>query len=83
MQNLQYLLISSLSGVFFFVLNGIVVALLALRACKGNSDSHNGTSIDYRIIGLPLFGKQGTKKEPSLRGKDQHITIFRRRQRFF
>ncbi len=58
-----------------FVFACVVVALLAFRAGKGDSDCHNGTSIGFGFVGLPLFGKQGTKKEPSLRGKDR-ITLF-------
>ena len=52
-----------------FVFRCVVVALLAFRTSKRNSDFHNGTSISFGIISLPLVGKQGTKKEPSLRGR--------------
>jgi len=46
----------------FLVFGCVVIALLAFCAGKGNSNCHNGTSIDFGYIGLPLFGKQGTKK---------------------
>jgi hypothetical protein len=49
-------------GCVFLVFSCVVVALLAFCARKGDSDSHNGTSIEFGFISLPLKGKQGTKK---------------------
>jgi hypothetical protein len=46
----------------FLVFAGVVIALLAFCARKGDSDCHNGTSIGFGFISLPLVGKQGTKK---------------------
>ena len=58
-------------GRVFLVLLGVVVALFALRARKGDLDSHFGTSVTQRQsrFFIACLRKQGTKKEPSFRGK--------------
>ncbi len=56
-------------GCVLFVFHAVVVALFALRAGKGHFDSHNGTSI-FSDFQASLSREKGTKKEPSLRGKN-------------
>ncbi len=60
-------------GRILFVFHCVVVALLALSACKSDLNSHNGTSIFN--VSLPLIKRQlrsavkpGTKKRPFFRG---------------
>jgi hypothetical protein len=42
---------------------GVVVALFALCASKGNPDCHNGTSIDFGFTSLPQQ-KRAEKNNP-------------------